>query len=116
MSDFVVSETLQTKHCPVCHLIYAAPKSFWQHKAALHAAKAENQGWWCPNGHYLVFSAESELDAVRRERDRAKLDLARAWAKADEVLKRVHKGICPCCNRSFQNLARHMKTKHPQQL
>jgi hypothetical protein len=22
--------------------------------------------------------------------------------------------VCPCCQRSFQNLSRHMKTKHPE--
>jgi hypothetical protein len=22
--------------------------------------------------------------------------------------------VCPCCNRSFQNLRRHMATKHPE--
>jgi hypothetical protein len=22
-------------------------------------------------------------------------------------------GVCPCCNRTFQQLARHMKAKHP---
>lgn len=26
---------------------------------------------------------------------------------------RVKNGVCPCCNRSFQNLKRHMNTKHP---
>jgi hypothetical protein len=25
----------------------------------------------------------------------------------------VANGVCPCCNRTFQNLARHMAGKHP---
>jgi len=33
-------------------------------------------------------------------------------AKAQRKLKRVHRGVCPDCNRSFENLARHMHTKH----
>jgi hypothetical protein len=29
-------------------------------------------------------------------------------------LERVASGVCPCCNRSFVNLRRHMKTQHPE--
>lgn len=29
------------------------------------------------------------------------------------VKKRVANGVCPCCNRTFVNLQRHMHTKHP---
>lgn len=35
-------------------------------------------------------------------------------AKARRKLKRVQNGVCPCCNRSFWNLERHMKSKHPK--
>jgi len=30
--------------------------------------------------------------------------------------KRIAAGVCPCCNRSFQNLQSHMKNQHPQYL
>jgi len=30
-----------------------------------------------------------------------------------KIKKRIHNGVCPCCNRSFKNLERHMKSKHP---
>lgn len=26
---------------------------------------------------------------------------------------RIGKGVCPCCNRTFVELARHIATKHP---
>lgn len=26
---------------------------------------------------------------------------------------RVANGVCPCCNRHFENLERHMKGQHP---
>ena len=29
------------------------------------------------------------------------------------VKRRVGNGVCPCCNRTFKNLADHMTTKHP---
>jgi hypothetical protein len=28
--------------------------------------------------------------------------------------KRVGRGVCPCCNRHFKDLARHMESKHPE--
>jgi len=27
---------------------------------------------------------------------------------------RVKNGVCPCCNRTFDNLLKHMRTKHPE--
>ena len=42
------------------------------------------------------------------------LDETNRRMKAEKQLKRVHNGVCPCCNRSFQNLQKHMKTKHPE--
>lgn len=30
-----------------------------------------------------------------------------------KIQTRVKGGVCPCCNRSFVQLTRHMKTKHP---
>lgn len=32
---------------------------------------------------------------------------------ATKITKRAKAGVCPCCNRSFENLRRHMATKHP---
>lgn len=49
--------------------------------------------------------AEEEMQA---ERLRAEL----AEKKATRVMKRAQRGVCPCCNRTFQNLAQHMKSKH----
>ncbi len=40
---------------------------------------------------------------------------ARAEKGAKTRLKnRVKNGICPCCNRTFQNLARHINGQHPE--
>lgn len=30
-----------------------------------------------------------------------------------KVKRRVSKGVCPCCNRTFENLARNMESQHP---
>jgi hypothetical protein len=77
---------------------------------------------------------ESEADKMRRERDRAIQQLAqrddeiRTQAKLIDNLKqqrdihaanerklksRARHGVCPCCNRQFVNMAKHMQSKHP---
>lgn len=87
---------------------------------------------YCPHGHSIAWK-ETEADRLRRERDRLKQDAARlenekrgAWAtataqaeraaKAERETKRLKSrasaGVCPCCNRTFSNVQRHMKTKH----
>lgn len=34
--------------------------------------------------------------------------------KTARLKKRVSAGTCPCCKRSFRQLALHMKSKHPE--
>lgn len=89
----------------------------------------------CLNGHRLSFG-EGPAKAAQRERDAA---LQREkWAKEDaerqrnlrakaersqrataghlkRVKMRTAHGVCPCCNRTFADLARHMATKHPEE-
>lgn len=36
--------------------------------------------------------------------------------KLKRTEKRIANGICPCCNRTFADLANHMKSKHPELL
>jgi DNA repair exonuclease SbcCD ATPase subunit len=67
---------------------------------------------------------------LKRERDRAarvqaQLDQANAAEKAqraaktrfrnerDKLRTRAAAGVCPCCGRTFKQLARHMQSKHP---
>lgn len=51
--------------------------------------------------------ALAEADHFRRSRDGMKGALRK-------VKIRVGRGVCPCCNRSFENLRRHMESKHPE--
>jgi hypothetical protein len=85
--------------------------------------------WSCPNGHKRGFrkgTEEVERDKIRRERDQLKQDAARlneelaterkraedAERKTVQMRRRAAAGVCPCCNRTFLNVQRHMKTKH----
>lgn len=36
-----------------------------------------------------------------------------AVGQVTKLKNRVGHGVCPCCNRSFGNLARHIESEHP---
>ena len=107
--------------CGNCGVVHAIPK-------IMHDKCYEEGGYWtCPNGHSRGFKqGRHQRDEIYRERDRLKQMLAqkddeikhaqRQWETAEKALKRERKrinaGVCPCCNRTFQNLKRHMETKH----
>jgi hypothetical protein len=85
---------------------------------------------YCPNGHSFHFgntTAEKLREAERRlEQERLRTKATRDLLAAEErshvatrghltrVKKRVQKGVCPHCNRHFENLERHMHSKHPE--
>lgn len=97
--------------------------------------QADNGTFYCPHGHSQCFPAgETEAEKLRRERDqlkqriameqdwrseaeaRAEAERRRAAAfkgQATRLRTRAKAGICPCCNRHFTALERHMATKHP---
>lgn len=75
--------------------------------------------FYCINGHPLAFGP-SDADKLRDQltREKHRTEQAEAEAKTlrravTKLKKRVSGGVCPCCNRTFENLARHMKGKHP---
>ena len=106
--------------CCDCGIVFGVPDLWLQQK------RLDKARFWCPNGHVLSYK-DSSLDAMRRERDRAVQQQARleeekreAEARAEKaeratarLKKRAAAGTCPCCTRSFTNMARHMKDKHP---
>lgn len=112
---------LKPVQCGSCGVYHAIPKTMYE------TALEEGGYWHCPNGHQRGFrQGRGEREAVVRERDRLKQlvaqkddEIAQAKSqqiKAEQALKKVQKrvnaGVCPCCNRTFSNLAVHMKTQH----
>ena len=110
-----------------CGLPFSMPERLYEQ------CKRNGTTFFCPLGHRIVFR-ETEADKYRRERDRLKQQLARKddtisslYEQRDKAERRLSAtkgqvtrlknrasaGVCPCCNRSFQNLKRHMNTKHP---
>jgi hypothetical protein len=89
--------------------------------------------FYCPNGHAQHYTKSTE-ETLRAEIERQKKFKEYAWAaqKAAQeqaeherrsknaykghltkIKKRIANGVCPCCNRHFENVMRHMKGQHP---
>lgn len=95
--------------------------------------RKNHRTFWCPacncSQSYSGMSkaekraeeAESKLAEERRnaQRQRSRAALAESLVVAvnkqyKRIRDRVKNGVCPCCNRTFQNLAAHMKTEHKE--
>lgn len=118
---------LETTTCGVCGVLFAPPE------VLLDDCRENGSSFFCPNGHSLVFN-DYENKRLKRdlEREREKSarlvaarDQAEASARAQKaqatrarnelkrIKERIDNGVCPCCNRSFKNVHRHMKSQHP---
>lgn len=122
----------QAHTCAGCGTSFAVPynlyRCFKEDGASLRCPNAS-----CPWPSFSIHETkamrlEKELAAERERATRA--HQAREWAEkqlsatkgqvtklrneAAKAHARIANGVCPCCKRSFQNLRRHMTTKHPE--
>lgn len=92
--------------------------------------------WFCPNGCRRIFcepvnsklrdkieSLERQkhnlnevIDIHKRTIEQLGYSVRAQKAAKTKIINRVKNGICPCCNRTFQNLQNHFKSKHPELL
>jgi hypothetical protein len=113
--------------CGACGTHFGMPRELYDR------ALETGEDWYCPRGHCRHFT-KSENQKLRDElaREKHRAEQARAWAQDESrrkdvyhrrlnatkgvvtrIKNRVGKGVCPCCNRTFQNLGRHMAGQHP---
>lgn len=123
---FAGYSTLEVEVC-TCGVLFAAPKQL------LDRCRQTGEGFYCPNGHVLVYGSENEklkkklaAEKDARARVQARLDQEQMHSRAMRGVvtktknklaateQRIANGVCPCCGRTFKELARHMKTKHPE--
>ena len=110
--------------CGSCGVWYALPRVIYE------TAYREGGFWSCPNGHRRGWEkgqTPKDIEKLRQERDRLRQRVAERddeisgleksvsahKGQITKMRKRAAAGVCPCCNRNFVNLARHMKSKHP---
>jgi hypothetical protein len=108
-----VKQEFETCECYSCGVVFAMTK---EHRR-FFLDKRDKATFYCPNGHPQCYTGMSDKEKLEQERARHQETLARlnvAEAKRVQLEKRIKRGVCPCCKRSFTALARHIKTKHPE--
>lgn len=118
---YATDVTLVVFTCARCGIPYGLPEDYIERR------RQDGRAHYCPNGHSLSYH-ETEADKLRRRlkfaedsraRAAAQRDQAKASARAHKghvtrIKKRIANGVCPCCNRTFKDVARHMKSQHPE--
>lgn len=121
MSQFAANQWFEVEHCCSCRMAFAMTTDFQR------ARLADRKSFFCPQGHPQSYTGPTEAQKLKTElertRQQAEASNARAAAaEADRsriskahttMRKRIVNGVCPCCNRTFQNLMSHMRTEHP---
>ena len=128
MDTMTYTGVLAVVNCCTCGMTFAMPGDFKQRR------RDDHEWFYCPAGHEQHYAGKSDAEKLRdelarKERalvwERSRRDMAQAEAKHMRAVanghkgahqrtkNRVAKGVCPCCNRSFVNLAKHMSGQHP---
>lgn len=117
-SQLSVSLNFEVITCYKCGVPFAVPGKMRQE------LMRTQETFYCPSGHSQCYSGETTEQRLKRlleEKEKTiskqqieKFQLEGQITTLNRKLKRVHNGTCPCCKRSFKNLQRHMKTKHPE--
>jgi len=119
-------------HCGPCGGTYAILE-----RSRLHHER-EGTCWTCPycevgwgyDGKGLNAKLKRELAQQKKRTEWAENDAKKESRRADHnehrrrgekaaktrLKTRIACGVCPCCKRTFQNLYRHMRNKHPKYL
>lgn len=128
MSTFVENQTLHADTCARCGILFAMPEHL------VESLRKSHNTFYCPAGHPLKYGGRSDEEQLKSEVARLQTNIERKEALIAEqrltneqleksrnackghyrrICRRIKSGVCPCCNRTFQNLGSHMKTKHP---
>lgn len=117
-------ETIQCCNCGV---------DFGMTHAFIRSRREYGQMFYCPNGHPQCYTEsevarlqraldakkrreeylESRINEERLEKQATERRLSATKGALTRTKNRVSKGVCPCCNRSFEDLRRHMESQHP---
>lgn len=114
--------------CCNCHVHFSMP--YWMERER----RRDHGCFYCPNGHMQYYSGKSDEEKLKeklkarekdlqaaQERERSARRVAEEERRSKIAYKglstryknRAEAGVCIHCNRSFEDLRRHMETKHP---
>jgi hypothetical protein len=89
----------------------------------------DGETFYCPNGHPQIYTnndakrTKNLEAALKTETENSKWwrehaqstarSLSATRGQITKIKNRISKGVCPCCNRQFEDLHSHMQEKHP---
>lgn len=124
------NETLVVEQCCNCSCWFAMPKDFRDRCLDVGGT------FYCPHGHPQSFTTprnkalKDQVERLEKDYQRAKdyiqeknnqiqqlgYSVRALKAAKTKIINRVKNGVCPCCNRTFIDLQKHFKSKHPELL
>jgi len=123
MTDFArnIRQEFTVIHCGRCGGSYALDEGVRSNH------QEYGTSWNCPYCKTSWGYHESEADELRKQLEKERKKTKRAeWERTNaenslrtqkgvntKLKNRVKEGVCPCCHRTFKQLAAHMKNKHP---
>lgn len=119
-----IRENFVTEVCFKCACIFAMSETMYNEMRRTH------ETFYCPSGHNQHYTSrskeqilrdklrvmEEDRDGWRRQEEKRTRQLSAARGVTTRIKNRIGHGVCPCCQRSFQNIKRHMACKHPDYL
>ena len=121
MSKYVDRIEFVTEECCNCGIPFAMTADFQSRRLK------DRNSFYCPAGHRQAYIGKSneqklkdQLASKQRELERQAQRSSNLQVQRDSLNRsynkmrdRVKNGVCPCCNRTFQNLQNHIQIKHP---
>ena len=120
--------TLTTLECCQCGMPVGLVKTWVEHARAIGGFEQKfycpycknQQGWGASKNKKELKRLKKQVADYKAQRDHA-LTESQHFRKSRDGMKgalvrqknRIKNGVCPCCNRHFANLERHMKSQHP---
>ena len=120
MTIYASQIEMGTVVCCNCGMTFGMPADYQKQR------HEDRKNFFCPSGHQQHYTGPNEETRLKAELERQKQYLEAEQARTLRVTRerdtvarahtkmrtRVMNGVCPCCNRTFQNLLRHMQTEH----
>lgn len=132
---YTASTQYSTEICATCGISFGMPTEFHQRR------RGDGGDFFCPAGHCNVYRETAQMrlekaakraqELLEQERRLKEIAVANATYQSNRadiadrrraatsgvvtrMKKRASAGACPCCTRTFSNMARHMKDMHPE--
>jgi sRNA-binding protein len=124
MATQTFTDVLSINECGGCGVTWGITRSYEAER------RKDHKTFYCPNGCWRYFPQKNTEERLRAELARtegalveerqraehAKRQLAAAKGRITRMRKRAAAGVCPCCNRQFTQVLRHMRAKHPDEM